>query len=120
MNPFTDDRHEAVPPVNEFVAGYAAAATRTAYRSDLTLWLAHCRHLGLELFEVRRADIEGYARDWRPPGLRRLRSIDGWRPSPGSIAGRSTRDWSRATRPATSAGHGAHPTRPARLCRAPN
>ena len=35
----TDDRHEAVPPVNEFVAGYAAAPTRTAYRSDLTLWL---------------------------------------------------------------------------------
>ena len=57
-----DDRDSAVTHINEFVDGYAAAATRTAYRSDLTLWLAHCRRLDLELFEVRRADIEGYAR----------------------------------------------------------
>ena len=37
MTSVTNDRHEAVPHVTEFVAGYASAATHAAYRSDLTL-----------------------------------------------------------------------------------
>jgi len=38
-----DGRDDAVMQITEFVAGYASAATRAAYRSDLSLWLAHCR-----------------------------------------------------------------------------
>jgi hypothetical protein len=40
--------------VEEFVAGYGAATTPAAYRSDLSLWSAHCRCRQLQLLEVRR------------------------------------------------------------------
>jgi integrase/recombinase XerD len=74
----------AVVQITEFVAGYASAATRAAYRSDLSLWSVHCRAQSQELFEVRRADIEGYARRLEADGLapatinRRLATITGF------------------------------------------
>ena len=111
MSLVTDDRHEAVSHVIEFVAGYAAAATRTAYRSDLRLWLAHCRRLGLELFEVRRADIEGYARQLEAQGLapatvnRRLATITGfyrWALDEGLVTGNPAGNVRRPRRPSDS------------------
>lgn len=55
--------------IEEFLAGYGSAATRAAYRSDLSLWCAHCRSRRLQLLQVRRGDIEGYARRLEDAGL---------------------------------------------------
>jgi integrase/recombinase XerD len=84
MGSTSDGCDGAVMQLTEFVAGYASAATRAAYRSDLSLWLAHCQGQGRGLFEVRRADIEGYARRLEADGLapatvnRRLATITGF------------------------------------------
>ena len=84
MSTAIDDRDPAVDHVIEFVDGYASAATRIAYRSDLSLWQEHCRSQGRGLFEVRRGDIEGYARYLEADGLapatvnRRLATITGF------------------------------------------
>ena len=115
MNPSTDDRTHAVRHVNEFVAGYASAATRAAYASDLSLWLAYCRGQSRGLFEVRRADIEGYARHLEATGLapatvnRRLATITGFyrwaldeelvMGNPAGNVRRPRRPWTRPVRP---------------------
>ena len=91
MNPSTEDRADAAVHVTEFVAGYASSATRAAYGSDLSLWLAYCRGQSRALFEVRWADIEGYARHLEATGL-----------APATVNRRL----------ATSVGPDAHPTRP--------
>lgn len=80
----TDDRNRAVAHITEFVDGYASTATRTACRSDLSLWAAYCLGHDRELLKVRRADIESYARHLEGDGLapatvnRRLATITGF------------------------------------------
>lgn len=111
MNASTDDRTTAVPHVNEFVAGYASAATRAAYASDLSLWLTHCHGQSCRLFEVRRADIEGYARQLEAQGLapatvnRRLATITGfyrWALDEGLVTGNPAGNVRRPRRPSDS------------------
>ena len=61
-----------------FLAGYRSL-TREAYALDLRQFTNWCRTRSLALFAVRRADIEGFARDleaggraqvfWHPPAL---------------------------------------------------
>lgn len=96
MAPTTTDRDNAVVHIAELVDGYASTATRTAYRSDLSLWQAYCSELGRGLFEVRRAEIEAYARHLEAEGLapatvnRRLATITGfyrWALDEGLVAG---------------------------------
>ena len=78
------DQVDATVHIAEFVEGYSSAATRAAYVSDLSLWLGHCRDQSRGLFEVRRADIESYARQLEAAGLapatvnRRLATITGF------------------------------------------
>jgi site-specific recombinase XerD len=66
------------------VDGYGSMVIRTAYRSDLSLWAAPCRRHGCGLFDVRRGDLEGYARHLEADGLapatvnRRLATITGF------------------------------------------
>ena len=49
-----------------FLAGYRGL-TREAYTLDLRQFTAWCRARSLNLFAVRRADIEGFARDLESP-----------------------------------------------------
>jgi integrase/recombinase XerD len=114
------DRDDAAIHISEFVAGYASAATRAAYGSDLSLWLAHCRGQSCGLFEVRRADIESYARQLETRGLapatvnRRLATITGfyrWALDEGLVTG---------TRRETSVVLGARPSHPGPPCLAPS
>ena len=102
---------DAADYIGEFVAGYASAATRTAYRSDLSLWFSHCRHHRHDLFEVRRADIEGYARHLEARGRaaatvnRRLATITGfyrWAVDEGLVAGNPAGNVRRPRRPTES------------------
>lgn len=102
---------DATDYIGEFVAGYASAATRTAYRSDLSLWFSHCRHHRHDLFEVRRADIEGYARHLEARGRaaatvnRRLATITGfyrWAVDEGLVAGNPAGNVRRPRRPTES------------------
>ena len=86
-----DDCASAVVHIAEFVDGYASTATRTAYRSDLSLWAAHCHRHGDGLFEVRRADIEGYARHLETEGLAPATVNRRLARSPGSTGGRWTK-----------------------------
>lgn len=97
--------------ITEFVAGYASAATRVAYRSDLSLWLAYCRGQGRDVLEVRRADIEGYARRLEADGLaaatvnRRLATITGfyrWALDEGLVTGNPAGNVRRPRRPSES------------------
>jgi site-specific recombinase XerD len=106
--------------ITEFVDGYGSAATRSAYRSELSLWAAHCQRHGRELFEVRRADIETYARHLEAAGLapatanRRLATITGlyrWALDEGLV----TDD-----RPETFAAPDAPPNRPVPACPVPS
>jgi hypothetical protein len=53
-----------------FLAGYRGT-TRDAYRMDLRLFATWCAEHGMALFEVRRADIERYARQLEARGLAR-------------------------------------------------
>ena len=56
---FTDPERLALAG---FLAGYRGL-TREAYALDLRQFTTWCRTRSLPLFEVRRADIEGFARD---------------------------------------------------------
>ena len=49
-----------------FLAGYRGL-TREAYALDLRQFTAWCRSRSLALFAVRRADIEGFARELETP-----------------------------------------------------
>ena len=66
-----------------FLAGYRGL-TREAYALDLRQFTAWCRNRSLPLSAVRRADIEGFARDLEARGraratvTRRLRTIAGF------------------------------------------
>jgi integrase/recombinase XerD len=66
-----------------FLAGYRGL-TRDAYALDLRQFIAWCRTCSLDLFAVRRADIEGFARDQEARGraraavTRRLCTIAGF------------------------------------------
>src|SRR5712672_4484962 len=57
--PFTDPERLALAG---FLAGYRGL-TREAYALDLRQFTTWCRVRSLNLFAVRRADIEGFARD---------------------------------------------------------
>ena len=67
----------------EFLAGYRGL-TREAYTLDLRQFASWCRSRSLALFAVRRADIEGFARDPETKGraratvTRRLSTIRGF------------------------------------------
>jgi hypothetical protein len=67
-----------------FLAGYRGL-TREAYALDLRQFTSWCRARSLALFAVRRADIEGFARDLEAKGraratvTRRLSTISGER-----------------------------------------
>ena len=120
MNIPADDRDRAVAHITEFVDGYASTATRTTYRSDLSLWATYCRQQGRDLFEGRRADIEGYARhleaDWLAPATvnRRLAPVTGfyrWALDEGLVAANAAGNVRRPRRPSES---------PRPVCRAPN
>lgn len=107
----SDNGDGAVMHVCEFVGGYASLATRAAYRSDLWLWLADCHQHGRGLFEIRRADIEGYARHLEADGLapatvnRRLATITGfyrWALDEGLVTGNPAANVRRPRRPSES------------------
>ena len=74
---FTDA--ERLAPAG-FLAGYRGL-TREAYALDLRQFTTWCRARSLPLFAVRRADIEGFARDLEArgrgirPGTRRGRAV---------------------------------------------
>src|SRR3989440_10342804 len=77
---FTDPERLALAG---FVAGYRGL-TRDAYTLDLRQFTTWCRARSLALFAVRRADIEGFARDLEARGraratvTRRLSTIAGF------------------------------------------
>ena len=77
---FTDAERVALAG---FLAGYRGL-TREAYALDLRQFTTWCRDRSLALFAVRRADIEGFARDLEERGraratvTRRLSTIAGW------------------------------------------
>ena len=106
-----EDRNRAVTHIIEYVDGYASMATRIAYRSDLTLWQEHCQRHDRGLFEVRRGDIEGYARRLEADGLapatvnRRLATITGfyrWALDEGLVTGNPAGNVRRPRRPSES------------------
>lgn len=97
--------------VDGFLAGYSSAATRAAYRSDLSLWSGHCRRQHLAPLRVRRGDIERYARRLEADGLaaatvnRRLATITGfyrWANDEGLISGNPAANVRRPQRPTQS------------------
>lgn len=97
--------------IEQFLAGYGSAATRAAYRSDLSLWSAHCQRRRLQPLQVRRGDIEGYARELEATGLapatvnRRLATITGfyrWASDEDLVAGNPAANVRRPRRPAHS------------------
>ena len=77
---FTDSERLALAG---FLAGYRSL-TREAYALDLRQFTSWCRARSLHLFAVRRADIEGFARDLEARGraratvTRRLCTIAGF------------------------------------------
>jgi integrase/recombinase XerD len=77
---FTDAERVALAG---FLAGYRGL-TREAYALDLRQFTSRCRSRSLALFAVRRADIEGFARDLETKGraratvTRRLSTIGGF------------------------------------------
>jgi integrase/recombinase XerD len=77
---FTDPERLALAG---FLAGYRGL-TREAYALDLRQFTTWCRTRSLPLFAVRRADIEGFARDLEARGraratvTRRLSTIAGF------------------------------------------
>lgn len=78
---------DTTDPIRMAVAGYLAGysqVTRQAYSLDLRIWAAWCDQHRLELFSVRRAHIELFARDQEAQGkarstiARRLSTIAGF------------------------------------------
>ncbi len=77
---FTDPERLALAG---FLAGYRGL-TREAYALDLRQFTIWCRTHSVALFAVRRADIECFARTWKPKGAPGPPSPGGCPPSPGS------------------------------------
>jgi len=55
-----------------FLAGYTGL-TREAYALDLRQYASWCQQHHVRLFDARRADIESFARSWKPGAGRGLR-----------------------------------------------
>ena len=101
-----------------FLAGYRGL-TREAYALDLRQFTTWCRARSVPLFAVRRADIEGFARDLEARGraratvTRRLSTIAGFcryaveeelrstrrprPPAPAAVAGHTVTPWRTRT-----------------------
>ena len=88
-----------------FLAGYRGL-TREAYALDLRQFTTWCRARSLNLFAVRRADIEGFARDLEARGRARATVTRRLCTIAGSTATRSKKNSSSTPRPLTSAGPG--------------
>ena len=90
-----------------FLAGYRGL-TREAYALDLRQFTSWCRSRSLNLFAVRRLDIEGFARDLEARGragatvTRRLCTICGVLPVRGR--GGTPGSFTRRARPAAAGG----------------
>ena len=67
-----------------FLAGYRGL-TRDAYALDLRQFASWCRSRSVNLFAVRRGDIESFARELEARGRARATVTAGCAPSPGSI-----------------------------------
>ena len=82
-----------------FLAGYGGL-TREAYALDLRQFATWCGTHSLHLFQVRRADIESFARDLEVRGRARLPSHGVCAPSAGSTGTRSRKNcWITLRRP---------------------
>ncbi len=90
-----------------FLAGYRGL-TRDTYALDLRQFVAWCEQHGLRLFEVRRADIECFARDLEA----RSRARDG---GPPAVHGGGLLPLRRTGRPAGALAGGARAPAPSRL-----
>jgi site-specific recombinase XerD len=99
---FTDPERLALAG---YLAGYRGL-TREAYALDLRQFATWCRARSLNLFTVRRADIESFARDLEARAGPARRSPAGCAPSPGSTNTRSKRNSSSTHPPRTSAVRG--------------
>jgi len=88
-----------------FLAGYRGL-TREAYALDLRQFTSWCRARSLNLFAVRRADIEGFARDLEARAAPGRPSPGGCAPSPDSTSTPSKRSSWIIPRPHTSAVRG--------------
>jgi integrase/recombinase XerD len=82
-----------------FPAGYRGL-TREAYALDLRQFASWCRAHSLNLFAVRRADIEGFARDLEARGRARATVTRRLMPSPGSTSTPSRKSSSNTPRAA--------------------
>ena len=99
---FTDPERLALAG---YLAGYRGL-TREAYALDLRQFATWCRARSLNLFAVRRADSESFARDLGPGAGPAPRSPAGCAPSPGSTDTRSKRNSWITHPPRTSAVRG--------------
>ena len=88
-----------------FLAGYRGL-TREAHTLDLCQFTGWCRARSLALFAVRRADIEGFARELEARGRPGRPSPGGCAPSPGSTATPSKKNSSSTHPRRTSAVRG--------------
>src|SRR5215467_14522728 len=88
-----------------FLAGYRGL-TREAYPLDLRQFTTWCRAHSLNLFAVRRADVESFARELEVRGRDRATVTRRCAPSPGSTRTRSRKSSSSIPRPLTSAARG--------------
>jgi len=88
-----------------FLAGYRGLP-RDAYALDLRQFTSWCRSWSLNLFAVRRADIESFARELEAGGRARATVTGGCAPSPGSITTQSRRSSWITHPPRTSAVRG--------------
>ena len=88
-----------------FLAGYRGL-TREAYALDLRQFTTWCRARSLGLFAVRRADIEGFARDLEARGRARATVTRRLCTIPGSANTRSKRSSSSIPRLPTCGGPG--------------
>ena len=85
---FTDPERLALAG---FLAGYRGL-TREAYTLDLRQFTTWCRARSLPLFAVRRADIEGFARELEARGRARATVTRRLCTSPGSTSTQSRRN----------------------------
>ena len=82
-SPASDCSTSRSPVARDRCRSYKAASIREAYALDLRQFTTWCRARSLPLFAVRRADIEGFARDLEARGraratvTRRLSTIAG-------------------------------------------
>ena len=99
---FTDPERLALAG---FLAGYRGL-TREAYALDLRQFTTWCRARSLNLFAVRRADIEASPATWKRGAAPAPPSPGGCAPSPGSTSTPSKRNSWSTHPPRTSAARG--------------